>query len=110
MSINRLTVLLFLFVCSFSLRAQKIYSVDYENQVDVKIFVVKYESQADLKVYKVKYENQVGMNEGKWFFTNYSNQAKKKIYFVRYESQADLKVFLWIMKAKLVGEINQNSI
>ncbi len=88
-----LPLFVFLLLSSLTTKAQKIYSVDYENQADVKIFVVNYESQADLKVFKVKYENQVGSNEGKWFFTNYSNQAKKKIYFVRYESQADLKVF-----------------
>ena len=33
--------------------AQKVYSVEYTNQADVKVFVVDYESQADLKVYKV---------------------------------------------------------
>jgi hypothetical protein len=73
--------------------AQKVFSVDYENQADVKIFAVNYENQADLKVFKVKYENQAGSNDGKWFFTQYSNQAKKKVYFVKYENQADLKVF-----------------
>jgi hypothetical protein len=49
--------------------AQKVYSVQYENQADIKVFVVKYENQADLKVFKVKYENQAGKNDGKWFFT-----------------------------------------
>ena len=58
-------------------QAQKVFSVDYENQADVKVFVVSYENQADLKVYKVKYENQAGQNDGKWFFTAYSNQSKK---------------------------------
>jgi hypothetical protein len=37
---------------SFKAQAQKVYSVKYENQADVKVFVVKYENQADLKVYK----------------------------------------------------------
>ena len=46
--------------------AQKVFSVDYENQADVKVFVVKYENQADLKVFKVKYSNQVTQNEGKY--------------------------------------------
>lgn len=76
-----------------SVKAQKVYSVDYENQADVKVFVVNYENQADLKVYKVKYENQAGNNDGKWFFTQYSNQAKKKVFFVKYENQADLKIY-----------------
>ena len=52
--------------------AQKVYSVEYQNQADVKVFVVDYENQADLKVYKVKYQNQ----------------ADLKIYFVKYENQA----------------------
>ncbi len=56
-------------------KAQKVYSVDYENQADVKVFVVQYENQADLNVYKVKYENQ----------------ADLKIYFVQYENQAGWK-------------------
>jgi hypothetical protein len=48
--------------------AQKVYSVEHENQAEVKVFVVKYENQADLLVFKVKYENQAGENNGKWFF------------------------------------------
>ena len=50
-------------------RAQKVFSVAYANQSDIKVFVVDFENQADLKVFKVKYENQVGRNDGKWFFT-----------------------------------------
>jgi hypothetical protein len=34
---------------------QKVFSVQYSNQADVKVYVVKYENQADLKVFKVKY-------------------------------------------------------
>ena len=75
------------------IEAQKIYSVDYQSQADVKVFVVDYESQADLKVYKVKYESQAGKNDGKWYFVKYESQADVKIYFVDYESQADLKIF-----------------
>jgi hypothetical protein len=85
---------IFMLVFIFNLvSAQKVFSVKYSNQADVKVFVVGYENQADLAVYKVKYENQVGDNDGKWFFTDYENQAKKKIYFVDYENQADLKIF-----------------
>ena len=58
--------------------AQKVFTVEYENQADVKVFVVDYENQADIKVFKVKYENQAGENNGKWFFTQYPNQAKIK--------------------------------
>jgi len=75
------------------LMAQKVFSVQYANQADVKVYVVKYESEADLKVYKVKYASEAGNNDGKWFFVDYANQAGKKIFFVDYESQADLKVF-----------------
>jgi hypothetical protein len=62
-----------------AIKAQKVFTVDYENQADVKVFVVNYENQADLKVFKVKYENQAGSNDGKWFFTQYSNQAKTSL-------------------------------
>ena len=40
--------------------SQKVYSVKYANQADIKVFVVKYENQADLKVYFVSYKNQAG--------------------------------------------------
>ena len=89
---KKLVILVTLLLTIKVANAQKIYSVEYENQADVKVFVVSYENQADLKVYKVKYENQAGDNDGKWFFTQYANQAKKKIYFVKYENQADLKI------------------
>ena len=41
-------------------KAQKVFSVDYQSQADVKVYVVKYESQADLKIYFVDYESQAG--------------------------------------------------
>jgi len=85
-------VLIFICLAWFS-DAQKVFSVKYENQADVKVYVVKYENQADLDVYKVKYSNQAGENDGKWFFTKYENQADKTIYFVDYENQADVKIF-----------------
>lgn len=68
----------FFFTLQFS--AQKVFSVDYQSQADVKVFVVKYESQADLNVYKVDYQSQAEGNEGKWFFVKYRSQAgwKKK--------------------------------
>ena len=82
------------FIClASSSIAQKMYTVSYESQADVKVFVVDYESQADLKVFKVKYESQAGKNDGKWFFVQYESQADTKIYFVNYESQADVKIF-----------------
>ena len=58
-----------------ALNAQKVYSVKYESQADLKVFVVQYESQADLKVYKVDYESQAGNNNGKWYFVDYESQA-----------------------------------
>lgn len=72
--------------------AQKVFSVEYENQADVKVFVTKYENQADLLVFKEKYDNRAGENDGHWFFTRYENQADKKIFFVKYENQADVKI------------------
>jgi len=94
MKFIKTTILLFLLcAASFNANAQKIFSVDYESQADVKVFVVDYESQADLKVFKVKYESQAGKNDGRWFFVKYASQSDKKIFFVKYESQADVKVF-----------------
>ena len=86
-------ILVFLFCVLCSAKAQKVFSVDYASQADIKVFVVKYESQADLKVFKVKYESQAKENNGKWFFTQYASQAHKKVFFVDYESQADLKIY-----------------
>ena len=84
----------FLLICFFTqLFSQKLHSVNYSSQADLKVFVVDYENQADLKVYKVKYQNQASGNEGKWFFVDYPSQADKKIYFVDYASQADLKIY-----------------
>ena len=86
-------ILLLSTFCVFHLKAQKVFSVDYATQADVKVFVVKYETQADLKVFNVDYDTQAGQNDGKWFFTKYATQASKKIFFVDYETQADVKVF-----------------
>lgn len=40
--------------------AQKIYSVEYEYQADIKVFVVDAEYKADLIVYKTDKENRAG--------------------------------------------------
>ena len=85
--------IIIILLLSLFVQAQKVYSVQYANQADIKIFVVDYPNQADLKVYKVKYNNQVSKNEGLWFFTEYSNQADKKVYFVKYNNLADLKIY-----------------
>ncbi|WP_349678073.1 DUF6150 family protein [Flavobacterium sp. UBA5153] len=79
---SKFTFFLMFFI--FFAQAQKVFSVQYVNQADVKVFVVDYPNQADLKVYKVKYNNQAGKNDGLWFFTQYANQADKKIFFVQY--------------------------
>jgi len=68
--------------------SQKVHSVNYSNQSDLKVYVVKYENQCDLKVFKVKYSNQVNGNQGLWFFTDYQNQTDLKIFFVKYKNQA----------------------
>ena len=52
---------------------QKVYSVDYANQADVKVFVTDHSNQADLLVYKVKYANQADV---KIHFVKYPNRAK----------------------------------
>lgn len=83
-------------ITSFSIgiaNAQKVFSVEYESQADVKVFVVDYESRADLLVFKEEYESRAGKNDGHWYFVDYESQADKKIFFVEYESQADVKIF-----------------
>ena len=86
-----ITALVLLFSINTSF-AQKVYTVKYESQADVKVFIVKYESQCDLKVYHVKYESQA-KKDGKWFNVKYESQADKKLFYVKYESQADLKIY-----------------
>ncbi len=95
---NLALIVIVLFICFLQLMpmsvfAQKVFSVEYANQADVKVFVVPYQNQADLCVFKVQYENQAGRNDGNWFFTKYANQAEKKIFFVDYENQADVKIY-----------------
>ena len=94
--IYKMKKLLFLTVClliSGITKAQKVFTVEYSSQADVKIFVVDYESQADLCVYKVDYSSQTGKNDGNWFFVDYSSQADKKIFFTDYSSQADVLIY-----------------
>jgi len=94
--IYKMKKLLFLTVClliSGIIKAQKVYSVDYASQADVKVFVADYESRADLSVYKVDYESRAGQNDGNWFFVDYASQADKKIFFVDYASQADVIIY-----------------
>jgi hypothetical protein len=91
------------------LSAQTLFSVQYQNQAEVKVYVVKYESQADLKVYKVPYRSQAKGNEGLWFFEEHVNQAHKKIFFVKYENQADLKIF-FVKYRNQAGWRNRNKI
>lgn len=97
LSLNRnemkIIVTLFVVLFAFYSHSQKVFSVDYASQADVKIFVVDYASQADLKVFKVDYSSQAGKNDGAWFFVDYASQSDKKIFFVDYASQADIKVF-----------------
>ena len=80
-------------LCSLFCYSQKVHSVAYANQAEVKIHVVGYENQADLKVFKVAYGNQAEGNDGLWYFVDYANQADKKVYFVDYANQSDLKIY-----------------
>jgi hypothetical protein len=61
-----------------NISAQKVFSVKYSSQADLKVFVVNYESQADLLIYKVKYESQAGDNNGKWFLRSMKVKQRKK--------------------------------
>ena len=71
-------LLFVLFLVPFISNSQKIFSVEYQNQSDVKVYVVEYENQSDLKVFKVDYPNQVDGNKGLWYFVDYQNQSDKK--------------------------------
>ena len=48
-------ILFIVFLTSSIAYSQKMYSVDYSSQADVKVYVVDYSSQEDLKVYKFDY-------------------------------------------------------
>jgi len=81
-------ILIILFLIPLSSYSQKVFSVDYPNQSDVKVYVVEYENQCDLKVFKVDYPNQVDGNKGLWYFVDYQNQSDLKIFFVKYKNQS----------------------
>ena len=51
-------LVLFPIVC-FS---QKIFSVEYASQADIKVYVVDYKSEADLNVFKLNYFSQSKIN------------------------------------------------
>ena len=40
-------VIIALLFLGYNVSAQKVFSVDYANQADIKVFVVKYENRAD---------------------------------------------------------------
>ena len=96
----RITFFIGLFIFPFYAISQKIYTVDYPSQSDIKVFVVDYESQSDLKVFKVDYQSQSKGNQGLWYFVKYPSQSDKKIYFVDYPSQSDLKIFFVKYKSR----------
>jgi hypothetical protein len=79
----RFIMTLVLFNLFIAVSAQKVFSVEYANQADVKVFVVKYENQADLKVFKVKYENQAGENNGKVVLHRICKSSKEEDIFCR---------------------------
>ena len=84
---KHLSILIFTIIPFISF-SQKVYSVEYSNQSDLKVFVVEYENQCDLKVYKVDFPNQALVNKGHWYFVDYPNQSDLKIFFVDYPNQS----------------------
>jgi hypothetical protein len=72
-----LIVIIITFSC-LTAKSQKIFSVDYASQADIKIYVTDYESKSDLSVFKVDYESGAGNNDGNWFFVDYVSKADKK--------------------------------
>jgi len=89
----KIAILIILMCLTFGVKAQKVYSVQYDYQADIKVFVTQYDYQADLLVYKVKYDYQAKENRGLWYFTEYDYQSDKKIFFTDYDYQADLKIY-----------------
>ncbi len=75
------------------LNAQKIYTVHYASDADVKVYVADYKSDADLAVYKVDYSSDADGNKGLWYFVHYKSDADKTVYFVDYKSDADLIIY-----------------
>lgn len=73
--------------------AQRVHSVNYRSDADVKVYVTQYRSEADLVVYKCQYRSDADGNKGLWYFTEYRSDAQKRIYFVDYKSDADLKIY-----------------
>ena len=65
---KKILLILFVFLFVIILKAQKVFSVDYVNQADVKVFVEDYESRADLVVFKVDFQSQSGKNDGNCVF------------------------------------------
>jgi len=51
-------ILILIISCTTITKAQKVFSVEYASQADIKVFVADYESRADLSVYKVDYESR----------------------------------------------------
>ena len=115
--IYKIKKILFLTLClliSSITKAQKVLSVEYASQSDVKVFVADYESRADLSVFKVDYESRAGENDGNWVLIDYESRVDKKIFFVDYASQADVIIFFteyrsrvgWKKKEKYIFFIN----
>mgnify|MGYP004355329637 CR=1 FL=1 len=86
-------LLLPLMACALNAFSQKVFTVDYASQADVKLFVVDYASQAHLCVFKVDYASRSKGNKGRWIWMEYASQADKKVFFVDFASQADLRIF-----------------
>ena len=55
-------LIIFILISTISY-SQKVHSVNYSNQSDLKVYLVKYENQCNLKMFKVKYPNQVNGNK-----------------------------------------------
>ena len=66
----KIKLLFFLFLPLLA-TSQKIFSVEYSSQADLKVYVVDYKSQADLNVFKVEYYSQSTGNKGLWYFVEY---------------------------------------
>ena len=73
-------ILLFFIFLNFKSFSQKIFSVDYSSQADIKVFVTDYESQADLKVFKLDYQSQAKGNKGLCILQNINPKLIKRFF------------------------------
>ncbi len=67
-------IAIYLLFIPLLLQGQKVHTVKYDSQADLKVYIVKYESQCDLKVFIAEHESQA-KEDGLWYFVEYESQS-----------------------------------